>query len=199
MHVCIYFVDRHTCVCVYSVFQLSLTLRDPMDHSLPGSSVHRLSQARTLECHHFLLQEIFPNQGTSPRLLYLLRWQVDSLPLVPPGKPRCVYLSKNICIHVWSQSCSVVSDSFWPYGLYSLWNSPGQNTGVGSLSLLQGIFLTQESNQSLLHCRQILYQLRYQGSPLFLTTLQQYSSLFFSILALRTPRTVWKGFTGHNY
>ena len=39
----------------------------------------------------------------------------------------------------------------------------GQNTGVGSLSLLQGIFLTQKSNQGLLHCRQILYQLSYGG------------------------------------
>ena len=38
---------------------------------------------------------------------------------------------------------------------------------MGSLSLLQGIFLTQESNQSLLHCRQILYQLSYQESPLY--------------------------------
>ena len=40
-----------------------------------------------------------------------------------------------------------------------------KNTGVGSLSLLQGIFPTQESNQGLLHCRQILYQLSYQGRP----------------------------------
>ena len=46
--------------------------------------------------------------------------------------------------------------------------SPGKlkNTGVGSLSLLQQIFLTQESNQGLLHCRQSLYQLSYQGSPI---------------------------------
>ena len=42
-----------------------------------------------------------------------------------------------------SESRSVVSDSLRPHGLYSPWNSPGQNTGVGSLSLLQGIFLTQ--------------------------------------------------------
>ena len=44
---------------------------------------------------------------------------------------------------------------------------PGKptNTGVGILSLLQGIFPTQELNQGLLHCRQILYQLNYQGSP----------------------------------
>ena len=40
-----------------------------------------------------------------------------------------------------------------------------KNTTVGSLSLLQGIFPTQESNWGLLNCRQILYQLRYQGSP----------------------------------
>ena len=44
-------------------------------------------------------------------------------------------------------------------------NSPGQNTGVGILSLLQQIFLNEESNQGLLHCRWILYQLSYQGSP----------------------------------
>ena len=40
-----------------------------------------------------------------------------------------------------------------------------KNTGVGRLSLLQGIFLTQESNQGLLHCRWILYQLSCQGNP----------------------------------
>ena len=45
------------------------------------------------------------------------------------------------------------------------WNSPGQNTGVGSRSLLQGIVPTQGSNPGLPHCRQILYQLSHQGSP----------------------------------
>ena len=44
-------------------------------------------------------------------------------------------------------------------------NSPDKNTGVGSQSLLQGIFLTQELNLGLLHCRQILYHLKHQGSP----------------------------------
>ena len=48
---------------------------------------------------------------------------------------------------------------------YSPWNSLGQNTGVGCLSLLQRIFPAQESNWGLLHCRQILYQRSYQGSP----------------------------------
>ena len=42
-----------------------------------------------------------------------------------------------------SESFSVVSDSLRPHGLYSSQNSPGQNTGVGSLSILQGIFPTQ--------------------------------------------------------
>ena len=51
-------------------------------------------------------------------------------------------------------------------GFFTSWATrEAQNTGVGSLSLLQGIFLTQESNRGLLHCRQILYQLSYQGSP----------------------------------
>ena len=100
-----------------------------------------------------------------------------------------------------SESHSVVSDSLRPHGLYSPWNSLGQNTrafpfsrgtsqprdqiqvsptvgrfftpepqgkfkntGVGSLSLLQGIFMTPESNGGLLHCRQILYQLSDQRS-----------------------------------
>ena len=66
------------------------------------------------------------------------------------------------------ESRSVISDSFRSHGLYSPWNSSGQNPGVGSLSLLQRIFPTQESNQGLLHCRQILYQLSYKGSPICL-------------------------------
>ena len=63
----------------------------------------------------------------------------------------------------WSESHSVVSDSLWPHA-HSPWNSPGQNTGVGSLSLLQGILPTQGSNPGLPHCRGILYQLSHQGS-----------------------------------
>ena len=87
-------------------------LCEPVDCSLPGSSVHGISQTRILE----------------------------------------------------SKSCSVVSDSLRPHGLYSPWNSLGQNTGVGSLSLLWGIFPTQGWNPGLLHCRQILYQLSFKGS-----------------------------------
>ena len=63
-----------------------------------------------------------------------------------------------------SGSRSVVPDSLWPHGLYNPWNYPGQNTGVGSLSLLQGIFPTQGSSPGLPHCRRFLYQLSQNGS-----------------------------------
>ena len=64
-----------------------------------------------------------------------------------------------------SASRSVVSHSLQLYGLYCPGNSPGQNTGVGSLSLLQGIFPTQGLNPGLPHCRWNLYQLSHKGSP----------------------------------
>ena len=70
----------------------------------------------------------------------------------------------------WSVSPSVLSDSLWPHGLQPTrllcpWDFPGKNKGEGCCSLLQGIFPTQWSNPGLLHCRQILYHLRHQGSP----------------------------------
>ena len=64
-----------------------------------------------------------------------------------------------------SESHSGVSDSLQPHGLYSPWNSPSQNTGVGSLSLLQEIFSTQGWNPGLPHRRWILYQLSCKESP----------------------------------
>ena len=132
----------------------------------------------------------------------------------------CSLLILDVMLYV-SGSCSVVSNSSWPHGLYSPWNSPGQNTGVGSLYLLQGIsklgikprsptlqavsllaepqgkpkntglgslsllqwiFPTQESNQSTLHYRWILYQLSYQGSP---------NTLWISVKALPYWFSVW--------
>ena len=58
-----------------------------------------------------------------------------------------------------NESCSVMSNSWWPHGLYSSWNSPGQNTGVGSCSFLQGIFPTLVLNSGIPHCRGVLYHL----------------------------------------
>ena len=74
----------------------------------------------------------------------------------------------------------VMSNSLQPHVLYSPWDSLGQNTGVGSLSLLQGIFPTQESNWGLLHYRQILYQLSYQGSLDHTVGLNVFTRIFIS-------------------
>ena len=68
-------------------------------------------------------------------------------------------------IILWNESHSVVSNSLRPHGLYSPWNSPGQNTGVGSLSLLQGSFQIQGLNPGFPHCRPIIYQLSHKRSP----------------------------------
>ena len=64
---------------------------------------------------------------------YAPAFQADSLLLSHQKKER--------------KSRSVVSESLRPHGLYSPWNSPGQNTGVGRLSLLQGIFPTRDRTQ----------------------------------------------------
>ena len=96
------------------VAQSCPTLSDPMDCSLPGSSVHGIFQARVLEWGAIYIQ-------------------ITSYPNVSR--------------------------------LYSPWNSPGQNTGLGNISLLQRIFPTQGSNPDLPQCRQILYQLSHKGNP----------------------------------
>ena len=68
-----------------------------------------------------------------------------------------------------AQSCPTLCDL-----MDCAWNSPGQNTGEDSLSLLEGIFPTQGSNLSLPHCRQLLYCLSHQGSPIQIATLPQF-------------------------
>ena len=88
-----------------------------------------------------------PNKTTMIRSL--LSFQDHQNVFLLPRIYICVHTeTKGIC---WwlreTESHSVVSDSLWPHGLYSPWNSPGQSTGAGSLSLLQGIFPTQGSNQ----------------------------------------------------
>ena len=66
-----------------------------------------------------------------------------------------------------AQSCLTLCDPVdcSPPGSSVQGDSPGKNTGVGSLSILQGIFLIQGSNLGLLHYRWILYQLSHKGSP----------------------------------
>ena len=95
-------------------------------------------------------------------LLWLTRGDADGR-----CRPLCMHSAvvQTELSFIWSsticESHSFVSHSLRPHRLYSPWNSPGQNTGVGSFSLLQGIFPTQGLNPGLLHCRQILYQLSY--------------------------------------
>ena len=84
-------------------------------------------------------------------------------------------------------SHTVMSDSLSSHGLKpSLllcpWNSPGKSTGVGSHSLLQGLVPTQGSNPGLTHCRQILYNLSHEGSPLL--EILHFYSFFFKMVNL---------------
>ena len=58
-----------------------------------------------------------------------------------------------------------MSDSLRPHGLYSPWNSPGQNTEWVALPFSRGSSQPRDPNPGLLHCRQILYQLSHKGSP----------------------------------
>ena len=83
------------------------------------------------------------------------------------------------------ESRSVVPESLRPRGLQPTrlllenlllenpWDSPDKNTGMDCHFPLQGIFPTQESNPGLLHCRQMIYRLSYEGSPLNLWSIQQ--------------------------
>ena len=105
-----------------------------------------------------------PNPGTDPASPAL----ADGFPLHHLGSATQVHTAIkwwHFDLHPGSETFSVVSDSLWAHGLYSPWNSLGHNTGVGSRSLLQGIFPTEGPNLGLLHWRQILYQLSSQGSP----------------------------------
>ena len=106
----------------------------------PFSSLRPLATAMETSCHDWF-QIFFPTQSFRKFKLAL-----NHLYYFPHA------------IHFSNDSRSVMSNSLQPHGLYSPWNSPGQNTGVGCLSLL-GILLTQKSNSGLPHCRQTLYQL----------------------------------------
>ena len=109
-----------------------------------------------------------------------------------------------------TQSCPTLR----PHGLYSPWTFPGQNTGMGSLSLLQGIFPTQGLNPGLPHCGWILYQLNHKGSPRILqwvacsfsrgsswprnrTRVSCISGRFFTNWTVKEARGMWIWFSHH--
>ena len=96
---------------------------------------------------HFLLQGNLSTQGSNSGLLHC-RQSLYQLSYEGSPKRKWKWLSP-----------------VWLFATHSPWNSPGQNIGVSSLSLLQGIFSTQGSNPDLPHCRQILHQLSHKGNP----------------------------------
>ena len=97
------------CACD-SVAQFHLTLCNPKDYSLRGSSAHGILQERILEWvdSYSLLQGIFLTQGLNPHLLHLLHWQVDSLLLHPLGSPlpqwwwgRILRMGSELTVWIW--------------------------------------------------------------------------------------------------
>ena len=123
-------------VCVrVLVTQLCPTLCDPMHCSPPDSSVHEILQARTLEW----VAIPFSRRSSQPIDLT----QVSHI----VGRFFTVWATRE------AQSRSVMFNSLQLHRLHNPWNSLGQNTGVGGLFLLEGIFPTQGSNPGLPHCR----------------------------------------------
>ena len=124
----------------------------------PGFSVHGISQARIPEWVAISFSRgIFQTQKSKPHLLH---WQAGSLPLNHQGSPAC-----PVKVKVKSLSCVWLRPP-WTIAnrLLRPWDFPGKSNGVGCHFLLQGIFPIQGSNQGLLHCRQMLHHLNYQGS-----------------------------------
>ena len=153
-------------------------------------TVHGILQARILEQVAVPFSRDLPNPGIKPKSLHPL--QPGSLPLAPLGKPLKVKVTQScptLChpmdytVHGILQA-RILEQVAFPFSrgsshprdwtqasriagrFFTSWATrEPKNTGVGIVSLLQGIFLTQESNRGLLHCRWILYHLSHQGSP----------------------------------
>ena len=164
---------RYILILCVLVTQLCPTLCDPMNYSPLGSSVHEILQARILEwvtisfsrgssrpkdwmqvsCNAGRFFTIWANRGAqknknlSMSVTGILEW-VAMPSLRGSSQPRD------------QTQVSRTAGRFFTIRATSILGKP-KNTGVGSLSLLQGIFPTQKSNQALLHCLQILYQLSY--------------------------------------
>ena len=180
-------------LCVHAKsLQLCLTLCDPMDHSLSDYSVLGIPQARILRWAVPIIK-IHKVRNTSEvdKLRY---WAVKECKcsLKREKKWKWEWLS---CVRLFVTPWTMQSMEFSRPEYCSGWShlSPGdlpnpgveprssalqvdslpaepprkpKNIGVGSLSLFQRMFSIQELNQGLLHCRQTLYQLRYQRSPI---------------------------------
>ena len=96
------FSVRNIHASVLSRFSSVELLATPPDCSPPSSSVHGILQAKSGVGCYFLLQGIFPTQGSNPRLFHLLHWQVGSLPLGPPRKPTswCYFYTHYVTVNL---------------------------------------------------------------------------------------------------
>ena len=134
------------------------TIRVLLYSSLPGGSASKESTCNVGNLG------LIPELGRSPgeRKGYPLQYSGLENPMdsIVHGVTKS-WTQQSNCYLSWDMEYY----SLRSHGLYSPWNSPGQNTAVGSLSLLQGIFPTQGSNPDLPHCRQILYHLGHRGRP----------------------------------
>ena len=139
---------------VLLVSQSCPTLCDLMDGSPRGPSPWNSPGKNTGVGSHSLLQGIFPTQGSNLGLLHHRQMLYRLSHQGSQSESEVAQSSPTLCNPV---DCSLPGSSV--HG-----NSPGKNTGVGSHSLLLGIFPTQGSNLGLLHCRQTLHRLSYQGS-----------------------------------
>ena len=109
----------------------------------------------------------------------------DKVTCLDLGKGSATYLILKRSEVKVTQSCPTLCDA-----MDCPWNSPGQNTGVGSLSLLQGIFPTQGLKPGLPHCRQILYQLSHKGR---ISVNPPVSSLTFILIPGTQPCSTFRG------
>ena len=139
----------------------------PDDASKTFGFLHGVGMAFPSFCfcfptHHCNVRAVFLLQHLELTYLYLPNTDTDMESMLSKSVGQSMPSSESV-------SPSVASDSepmdCNPSRPLCPWDSPGQNTGVGSLSLLQGIFPAQGSNPGLTHCRQILYQLSHKGSP----------------------------------
>ena len=119
--------------------QSCLTLCDPMDCSLPGSSVHGILPGKNTEVDvHALLQGIFPTQELNLGLLCLLHWHLGSLPLAPPEKLLELYLTPIFRPNQW---CSFHHPTWTPLWIKTVLNSPPPSHKFSLLRSLLGLYI----------------------------------------------------------
>ena len=124
---------------------------------LPSINVFSSESALLIRWPKYWSFSISPSSEYSGLISFRIDWLIFLLSTGPSDVSLSITIQKHCK--------SIVSDSLQPARLLFPWNSPGRNTGVGSLSLLQGIFLTPGPNPGLPHCKHILYQPSHQGSP----------------------------------